>query len=128
MWSILCELPMSKADFLLPGSGKPKDRIHITDKYVQQCCVQVSQNGLDIVGQMIDRLGSDFRPYLMTVLSSIIDRLGTNHINPGVYIIKIIDIFAPPLFKYHIVSPHYSKKIHFSPFFPPLTPYIPFFS
>ena len=36
--------------------------------------VQVSQNGLDIIGFLIDRLASDFKPYLNTVLTSIVDR------------------------------------------------------
>ena len=31
------------------------------------CTHQVSQNGLDIIGFMIDRLASDFKPYLNTV-------------------------------------------------------------
>ena len=35
---------------------------------------QVSQNGLDIIGFLIDRLASDFKPYLNTVLTSIVDR------------------------------------------------------
>ena len=38
------------------------------------CTYQVSQNGLDIIGFMIDRLASDFKPYLNTVLTSIVDR------------------------------------------------------
>ena len=37
---------------------------------------QVSQNGLDIVGFLIDRLSADFKPYLNTILSSCVDRLG----------------------------------------------------
>lgn len=40
------------------------------------CVVQVSQNGLDIVGYLIDRLGGEFRPYLHTVLTAMLDRLG----------------------------------------------------
>ena len=37
---------------------------------------QVSQNGLDVVGLLIERLGSNFRPYLNTVLGPAVDRLG----------------------------------------------------
>ena len=37
---------------------------------------QVSQNGLDICGLLIDRLGVSFKPYLNTVLGPVIDRLG----------------------------------------------------
>jgi CLIP-associating protein 1/2 len=36
----------------------------------------VSQNGLDIIGFLIDRLAAEFKPYLNTVLGSIVDRLG----------------------------------------------------
>ena len=36
----------------------------------------MSQNGLDILGFLIDRLASDFRPYLNTVLGSVVDRWG----------------------------------------------------
>ena len=36
----------------------------------------MSQNGLDIVGFLIDRLSSDFKPYLNTILVSVLDRLG----------------------------------------------------
>ena len=37
---------------------------------------QVSQNGLDVVGLIIERLGSGFRPYINTVLGPAVDRLG----------------------------------------------------
>ena len=42
----------------------------------------------------------------------------------GVYIIKIIDIFAPPPFcpKWYF-SPKYNENFIFSPFLSPLTPY-----
>ena len=43
----------------------------------------------------------------------------------GVYIFKIIDIFAPsPLIQKSIFFPRYSKNFLFPPFFQPLTPYI----
>ncbi|XP_023332742.1 CLIP-associating protein [Eurytemora carolleeae] len=32
--------------------------------WMQSSNFKVSQNGLDILGHLIDRLGSDFRPYL----------------------------------------------------------------
>ena len=38
--------------------------------------LQVSQNGLDVVGLLIERLGRDFRHYVNTVLSAAVDRLG----------------------------------------------------
>ena len=44
----------------------------------------------------------------------------------GVYIIKIIYIFAP--FQKSYFSPKYSKNVFFSPFFPPLISYIRDFS
>ena len=36
----------------------------------------MSQNGLDVVGLLIERLGSGFRPYINTVLAAAVDRLG----------------------------------------------------
>jgi len=44
--------------------------------WMQSSNFKVSQNGLDIVGFLIDRLSSDFKPYLNTILSSCVDRLG----------------------------------------------------
>jgi CLIP-associating protein 1/2 len=38
--------------------------------------LQVSQNGLDIVGLLIERLGYNFKPYVSTILGATIDRLG----------------------------------------------------
>ena len=37
---------------------------------------QVSQNGLDVVGLLIERLGHGFKPYINTVLGAALDRLG----------------------------------------------------
>lgn len=39
-------------------------------------CVQVSSNGIEVMTYLADRLGTDFRPYLQTVLPAVIDRLG----------------------------------------------------
>lgn len=44
--------------------------------WMQSSNFKVSQNGLDIVGFLIDRLSADFKPYLNTILSSCVDRLG----------------------------------------------------
>ena len=46
-----------------------------------------------------------------------------------VYIIQIIDIFAPPpFFQNEIISPKYSENFLFSLFFPPIAPYIRVFT
>ena len=37
---------------------------------------QVSQNGLDVVGLLIESLGRGFRPYINTTLGPAVDRLG----------------------------------------------------
>jgi hypothetical protein len=37
---------------------------------------QVSQNGIDAMTYLVDRMAVDFRPYISTVLPPIIDRLG----------------------------------------------------
>jgi len=44
--------------------------------WMQSSNFKVSQNGLDIVGFLIDRLSADFKPYLNTILASVLDRLG----------------------------------------------------
>jgi len=46
--------------------------------WMQSSNFKVSQNGLEVTCFMIDRLGSDFRPYLTTVLPTVVDRLGDN--------------------------------------------------
>ena len=38
--------------------------------------MQVSQNGLDIVGLLIERLGYGFKHYVTTILGAAVDRLG----------------------------------------------------
>ena len=38
--------------------------------------LQVSQNGLDVVGLLIESLGRGFRPYINTTLGPAVDRLG----------------------------------------------------
>ena len=43
----------------------------------ETCCnFQVSQNGLDVCGLLIERLGVSFRHYVNTVLPPTVDRLG----------------------------------------------------
>ena len=37
---------------------------------------QVSQNGLDIVGLLVERLGHGFKVYVNTVIGAVVDRLG----------------------------------------------------
>jgi hypothetical protein len=37
---------------------------------------QVSQNGLDIIGLLIERLGHGFKMYVNTVIGAVVDRLG----------------------------------------------------
>lgn len=38
--------------------------------------LQVSSNGIEVLTYLIDRLGTDFRHYIQTVLPNVIDRLG----------------------------------------------------
>ncbi|XP_022240426.1 CLIP-associating protein 1-B-like isoform X2 [Limulus polyphemus] len=39
---------------------------------------KISQNGLEILGLLADRMKDDFRPYISTVLSGTVDRMGDN--------------------------------------------------
>jgi CLIP-associating protein 1/2 len=61
---------------------------------------QVSQNGLDIVGLLIERLGSSFRPYLNVVLAAVIDRLGdareTVREKANAVLVKVMDEVVEP--------------------------------
>lgn len=38
--------------------------------------LQVSQNGLEIMGLLVERMKADFRPYFNAVLPDAVDRLG----------------------------------------------------
>ncbi|CAG9837434.1 unnamed protein product [Diabrotica balteata] len=38
--------------------------------------IKVSSNGIEVLTYLIDRLGTDFRPYIQTILPNVIDRLG----------------------------------------------------
>lgn len=44
--------------------------------WMQSSNFKVSQNGLDVVSLLIERLGKDFRHYLNTTLGPAVDRLG----------------------------------------------------
>ncbi|XP_045460920.1 CLIP-associating protein isoform X3 [Harmonia axyridis] len=44
--------------------------------WMQSSNFKVSSNGIEVMTYLIDRLGTDFRPYLQTVLPNVIDRLG----------------------------------------------------
>lgn len=44
--------------------------------WIQSSNYKVSSNGIEVLTYLIDRLGTDFKPYLPTVLPNIIDRLG----------------------------------------------------
>ncbi|XP_074035924.1 CLIP-associating protein isoform X2 [Leptinotarsa decemlineata] len=44
--------------------------------WMQSSNYKVSSNGIEVLTYLIDRLGTDFRPYLQTVLPNVLDRLG----------------------------------------------------
>ncbi|CAG9860441.1 unnamed protein product [Phyllotreta striolata] len=44
--------------------------------WIQSSNYKVSGNGIEVLTYLIDRLGTDFRPYVQTVLPNVIDRLG----------------------------------------------------
>ncbi|GLH10300.1 Protein mini spindles, partial [Gryllus bimaculatus] len=46
--------------------------------WMQSSNNKVSQAGIEAMGYVVDRMGTDFRPYVATVLPPIIDRLGDN--------------------------------------------------
>ena len=76
--------------------------------------LQVSQNGLDIVGYLIDRLASEFKPYLNTVLTSVLDRLGDTRLEvrekANIVLCKLMDATVTPQQLFEKISPGFSHK------------------
>ncbi|CAH0551193.1 unnamed protein product [Brassicogethes aeneus] len=70
--------------------------------WMQSSNYKVSSNGIEAMTYLIDRLGTDFRPYLQTVLQNVIDRLGdakdTVREKAQLLILKILER--------NVVSPH----------------------
>jgi len=82
--------------------------------WMQSSNFKVSQNGLDIVGHMIDRLGSDFRPYLNTVLASIVDRLGDSREvvreKANIALCKLMDATVAPQLLFEKMTAAFTHK------------------
>jgi len=86
--------------------------------WMQSSNFKVSQNGLDIVGFLIDRLSGDFKPYLNTILASCVDRLGdTREVvreKANIALCKLMDatIAPQPLFeKIHAAFTHKNSRV-----------------
>merc|ERR1719507_2890734 len=98
--SIECEDTGSFVDQLVP--------------WMQSSNFKVSQNGLDIIGFLIDRLASDFKPYLNTVLTSIVDRLGDTRESvrekANIALCKLMDATVTPQQLFEKLIPHFSHK------------------
>jgi len=98
--SIECEDTGSFVDQLVP--------------WMQSSNFKVSQNGLDIIGFLIDRLASDFKPYLNTVLTSIVDRLGDTRESvrekANIALCKLMDATVAPQQLFEKLIPHFSHK------------------
>ena len=76
--------------------------------------MQVSQNGLDIIGFIIDRLASEFKPYLNTVLGSVQDRLGDTRPEvrekANIVLCKLMDATIAPQPLFEKIQPAFSHK------------------
>ena len=76
--------------------------------------LQVSQSGLDIVGFLIDRLASEFKPYLNTILTSVLDRLGDTRMEvrekANIVLCKLMDATVSPQQLFEKISPGFSHK------------------
>merc|ERR1719507_218167 len=98
--SIECEDTGSFVDQLVP--------------WMQSSNFKVSQNGLDIIGFLIDRLASDFKPYLNTVITSIVDRLGDTRESvrekANIALCKLMDATVTPQQLFEKLIPHFSHK------------------
>lgn len=76
--------------------------------------MQVSQNGLDVVGYLIDRLANEFKPYLNTVLTSVVDRLGDTRPEvrekANIVLCKLMDATVSPQQLFEKISSGFSHK------------------
>ena len=76
--------------------------------------LQVSQNGLDIVGFFIDRLASEFKPYLNTILISVLDRLGDTRQEvrdkANIVLCKLMDATVQPQALFEKITSAFSHK------------------
>ncbi|KAF4513926.1 UNVERIFIED_CONTAM: hypothetical protein B566_EDAN017943 [Ephemera danica] len=74
----------------------------------------VAQNGLDALTFLVERMGSDFRPYLTIVLPPIIDRLGDSkdlvREKAQVLITRMMDSAVPPQQMFDRLAPAFSHK------------------
>jgi len=82
--------------------------------WMQSSNFKVSQNGLDIVGFLIDRLSGDFKPYLNTILSSVLDRLGdTREVvreKANIALCKLMDATIAPQPLFEKIQPAFTHK------------------
>ena len=76
--------------------------------------MQVSQNGLDIVGFFIDRLAAEFKPYLNTILNSVLDRLGDTRQEvrekANIVLCKLMDATVQPQQLFEKITSAFSHK------------------
>ena len=74
----------------------------------------MSQNGLDIVGFFIDRLAAEFKPYLNTILNSVLDRLGDTRQEvrdkANIVLCKLMDATVAPHQLFEKITPAFSHK------------------
>ena len=74
----------------------------------------MSQNGLDIIGFIIDRLASEFKPYLNTILVSVQDRLGDTRPEvrekANIVLCKLMDATIAPQPLFEKIQPAFSHK------------------
>lgn len=82
--------------------------------WMQSSNFKVSQSGLDIVGFLIDRLASEFKPYLNTILTSVLDRLGDTRMEvrekANIVLCKLMDATVSPQQLFEKISPGFSHK------------------
>ena len=115
--SIDCEDIGGFIDGLVPWMQSSNFKVINFDKYYQKVYhnnLQVSQNGLDVVGYLIDRLANEFKPYLNTVLTSVVDRLGDTRPEvrekANIVLCKLMDATVSPQQLFEKISSGFSHK------------------
>ena len=116
--SIDCEDIGGFIDGLVPWMQSSNFKvINFDRKYYQKVYhnnLQVSQNGLDVVGYLIDRLANEFKPYLNTVLTSVVDRLGDTRPEvrekANIVLCKLMDATVSPQQLFEKISSGFSHK------------------
>ncbi|XP_076338246.1 CLIP-associating protein 1-B-like isoform X2 [Tachypleus tridentatus] len=90
------------------------DFIDSVASWVNNSNFKVSQNGLTILGLVADRMKDDFRPYISTVLSATVDRMGDSRDQvrqqAKKFLLKLMSDVSSPQHMFEKLMPVFSHK------------------